>query len=70
MRRRISTPTRRRAFRTVVILFSLLLMGFAISEMFALSAVMVVSSAGLVLTALVAGSLLPPLLATKLKRTA
>jgi peptide/nickel transport system substrate-binding protein len=70
VRRRISTTVRRRVIKTAVFMFSVLLVAFAISEILTLPVMMMVSSAGLVLTAIAAGSLLPALLASKLKRTA
>ena len=69
VRRRISTTVRRRVIKTAVCIFSALLVAFAISEILTLPVMMMFSSAGLVLTAIAAGSLLPALLASKLKRT-
>jgi hypothetical protein len=69
LRRRISAAAKGRMLKTMVFMFTVLLAGFALSEMLGLSVVMMVSSAGLVLAALAAGSLLPAILAAELKRT-
>jgi streptogramin lyase len=70
LRRRISATANARVMRTTICMLALLLLGFIISEMFALPVLMMVSSAGLVLAALIVGSLLPALIAAEFKRTA
>jgi streptogramin lyase len=69
LRRRISATAKGSTIKTMIFMFTLLLVGFALSEMLALPVMMMVSSAGLVLAALAAGSLLPAILAAELKRT-
>jgi peptide/nickel transport system substrate-binding protein len=68
-RRRIAA-VKGRTMKTTACMLTLLLSGFAISEILALPVLMMLSSAGLVLTALIAGSILPALVAAELKRTA
>ena len=70
LRRRISATGKARVVRAIICMFALLLLGFVISEMLTLPVLMMLSSAGLVLSALAAGCLLPALLATEIKRTA
>jgi peptide/nickel transport system substrate-binding protein len=70
IRRRISTTAKRRLVKTTVFMFAILFAAFALSELLTLPVMMMVSSTGLILTAIAAGSLLPALLASKLKRTA
>jgi streptogramin lyase len=69
LRRRISATARRRAAKTNMCMLALLLLGFSVAEMFALPALMMVSSAGLVLAALAVGGLLPALIGIEFKRT-
>jgi hypothetical protein len=69
LRRRINATRKGRVIKTIIFMFTLLLVGFTLSEMLALPVMMMVSSAGLVLTALAAGSLLPAIVAAELKRT-
>ena len=68
LRRRISATAKRRALKTLIFMFTLLLAGFTLSEMLALSVMMMVSSAGLALAALATGGILPTILASQLKR--
>jgi streptogramin lyase len=68
LRRRISATAKARVVRMTICTFTLLLLGFVISEIFALPVLMMISSASLVLAALVAGSLLPALIAAEFKR--
>jgi streptogramin lyase len=68
LRRRISSTAKARVFRTTICFLAILLVAFVISELLALPVLMMVASAGLVLTALVVGSLLPALTAVKFKR--
>jgi hypothetical protein len=68
LRRRISADAKRRTLKTLIFMFTLLLAGFTLSEMLALSAMMIVSSVGLALAALTTGSILPTILASQLKR--
>ncbi len=58
-RRGINSRTRGRAAKLFAIALVGLMAGFTVSELFALSIVMMIASAGLVLTALLAGSILP-----------
>ena len=69
LRRRITTKGKVRVVKTTLCIMALLLLGFVISELLAQSTLMMLSSAGLVLTALIVGSLMPALLAAGLKRT-
>ena len=69
LRRRISATAKGRTVKIIIFMFALLLVGFTLSEMLVLPAMMMVSSAGLVLAAIAAGSLLPAILAAELKRT-
>jgi hypothetical protein len=70
LRRRISAAAKRRALKTLIFIFTLLLAGFTLSEMLSLSAMMMVSSAGLALAALATGGILPTVLASQFKRAA
>ena len=63
LKRRLSAQAKGRLMRVMTGGFAMLLFVFLISEVFALSVSMMISSAGLVLAALVAGSLLPALAA-------
>ena len=63
MKRRLSTGAKGRVMRVMATGFVVLLFTFLISEALALPVSMMISSAGLVLAALVAGSLLPALVA-------
>jgi hypothetical protein len=56
---RVNARNRRRVMRVIAFIFVAFVAGFVISELFAIAGVMMVASAGLVLTALVAGSVLP-----------
>ena len=67
LRRRIRIITKGRLITTTGCLFVPLLTGFLVAELLAMPALMILSSAGLMLTALIAASLLPTLLAVKLK---
>ncbi len=58
-RRGINRRTWSRAARMFAIALTVLIAGFAVSELFALSIMMMVASAGLVLTGLLAGGILP-----------
>jgi peptide/nickel transport system substrate-binding protein len=69
LRRRISATAKRRTIKTMIFMFTLLLAGFALSEILGLPVMMMVSSSGLVLAALAAGSLLPTIVAAEHKRT-
>jgi len=69
LRRRISARAKGRTIKTMVLLFAVLLVDFALSELLALPVMMMISSAGLVLAALAAGALTPAILAAQLKRT-
>jgi hypothetical protein len=68
LRRRISAAAKRRILKILIFMFAPLLVGFTLSEMLVLSAMMMVSSAGLVLAALASGSLLPAIFAAQLER--
>lgn len=57
--KRINARTRRRVAKWMAIVFAALIAGFVVSELMAIAVVMMVASAGLVLTALLAGSVLP-----------
>ncbi len=71
LRRRLSTEAKSRLTRVIALGFDILLAAFLVSEAFALPVSMMVSSAGLVLAALVTGSLLPALAAMEyIKRRA
>ena len=63
LKRRLSAQAKGRVMRMMTRGFATLLVAFLISEVFALPVSMMISSAGLVLAALVAGSLLPALVA-------
>jgi hypothetical protein len=63
LKRRLSAQAKGRVMRVMTRGFAILLFAFLISEIFALPVSMMISSAGLVLAALVAGSLLPALVA-------
>jgi len=63
LKRRLSAQGKRRVVRVMTTGFAILLFAFLISEVFALPFSMMISSACLVLAALVAGSLLPALIA-------
>jgi peptide/nickel transport system substrate-binding protein len=69
LRRRISATQRTRVVRITLCTLVLLLLGFLISETFALSVLMMLSSAGLILATLIGAALLPALIAAKFKRT-
>ncbi len=58
-RSRINAKTKRRVAKWMAVIFAVLMAGFVVSELFALSAAMMVASAGLVLTTLLAGGVLP-----------
>jgi streptogramin lyase len=60
-RRRISAKTKGRVAKWLAIAFVTLLVGFVVSELFAIPALMMGASAALVLTALLAGSIVPGL---------
>jgi hypothetical protein len=62
-RKRIHSGTRRRFMKWIAATLVALTAGFVISEIFALSALMMLVSAGLVLTMIGAGSVLPGLYA-------
>jgi len=68
LRRRIPAKARARFVNTTLCVFALLLIGFVISEILALPVIMMISSAGLVLTALMVGSLLPTVAVAVLRR--
>jgi hypothetical protein len=68
MRRRINALTKARIMKVMPSVFGLLIFAFMISEILALPIAMMIFSAGLVLAALVAGSLLPALLAVEYLR--
>ena len=61
LKRRLTAKAKGRVMRVMTVGFSILLFIFLISEVFALPVSMMISSAALVLAALVAGSLLPAL---------
>jgi streptogramin lyase len=65
IRRKISVQTKRRVSMIMTTLFALLLCLFLSSEILVLPSAMMLSSAGLVLAALLAGSLLPALYAVE-----
>jgi streptogramin lyase len=67
-RKRIDAGTKRRAMKLVAITLVALIAGFVISELLALSALMMFVSAGLVLATLSAGSILPALFAVEYLR--
>ena len=67
-RRRIPAKARTRFVNTTICVFAMLLIGFVISEILALPVIMMISSAGLVLTALMVGSLLPTVAVAVLRR--
>jgi hypothetical protein len=67
-RKRINAGTRRRAMKLIAITLVALIAGFVISEILALSALMMFVSAGLVLAALSAGSIPPALFAVEYLR--
>jgi hypothetical protein len=67
LRRRLKASVRGRLGKIIASTFTLLLFGFLIAELFQLSALMMISSAGLVLAAALAGCLLPALIAAKAK---
>jgi hypothetical protein len=58
-RRGINGRTKRRAAKLFAASFTVMIAGFVVSELFALPIVMMVASAGLVLTALLTGSIFP-----------
>ena len=62
MREKESAPKQKVELRNgLAIAFVILLAGFAVSELFAIPVLMMAASAALVLTALLAGSILPGL---------
>jgi hypothetical protein len=67
-RRHITAEVRAKVVRATSGMFTMLLMGFLTSEILTLPGMMMISTAGLVLSALLSGSLLPTLIASKLKR--
>jgi streptogramin lyase len=69
IRRRINAAAKRRVVKTTGCTLVLLLMGFVIAEAFALPALMMLSSAGLVLAVLIAAGLLPALFVAEYGRT-
>jgi len=69
LRRRISARAKARVIRTTICVLALFLLGFAMSEVFVFSVLMMVSSAGLVLAALILGSLFPAVIAAEFRRT-
>ena len=69
VRRRITRAARGRTITVTACVFALLLLGFVVSEILMLPVLMIISSAGLVLAALISGTLLPTLLVTELRRT-
>jgi peptide/nickel transport system substrate-binding protein len=69
LRRRISARAKAGVMRTTICTLALLLSGFVISETFALPVLMMISSSGLILAALIMGSLLPALVVADFKRT-
>ena len=69
LRRRISSSAKGRVVKTTGCMLIVLLFGFVIAEAFALPALMMLSSAGLVLAALIAASLLPALVVAEFRRT-
>jgi hypothetical protein len=60
-RKRISTKTKGRVAKWIAIAFLILLAGFVVSEVFAIAVLMMAASAALVLTVLLAGSIVPAL---------
>jgi len=60
-RKRISAKTKGRVAKWMAIAFVTLLAGFVVSELFAIPVLMMAASAALVLTALLAGSIVPAL---------
>jgi FtsH-binding integral membrane protein len=60
-RRRISAKTKRRFSKWMAVAFIILFAGFAVSELFTLPVLMMAASAAIVLTALLAGSIMPAL---------
>jgi hypothetical protein len=60
-RRRISAKIKGRVAKWMAVAFVILLAGFAVSELFAIPVLMMAASAALVLTALLAGSIIPAL---------
>ena len=60
-RKRISAQTKSRVAKWMAIAFVILLAGFVVSELFTITVLMMAASAGLVLTALLAGSIVPAL---------
>ena len=69
LRRRISPAAKGRVVKTTGCMLIVLLLCFVIAEAFALPVLMMLSSAGLVLAALIAASLLPALVAAESRRT-
>ena len=68
-RRRINARTKTRVIRLLAVSFALLLSGFIIAELLTLPIAMMLVSSGIILAALVAGSLLPGSIAVdRLKR--
>lgn len=65
LKRRLSTQAKGRVTRVMALGFAILIVTFLISEVLALPLSMMISSAALVLAALVGGSLLPALVATE-----
>jgi hypothetical protein len=63
LKRRLSAQAKGRVTRVMTAGFAILLFAFFVSEVFALPASMMISGAGLVLAAVVAGSLLPAFVA-------